>query len=434
MKINKLIVKNYKTFNNLNISLDQFNVIVGSNASGKSNFLSIFKFLKDISFSGLENAIQLHGGPEYIKNINTKGNKNLSIELNIDFDIQPRLVLSMKPDDQLKENERFEGLGMTFKELKYKFEISFNSSRKYKVINEDIKFKGDLSKLTVGESQKIKEDEFHKGSTITFSRDPSGKVTFKTGAIQHFIKSMKHTQLPILPMQFVKVKHTELFLLEKAQELGLSILPPIATTIQNISSYDFDCKASKTATPISVRNTLESDGSNLPIVLKRVLNNPDTKKQFYSLIRDCLPFIDSYKTRPLLDKSIMLEVKEIYQSQYLPSLLLSDGTISITAIIIALYFENNSLIILEEPERNVHPALVSKVIDFMKDVSETKQVIISTHNPEVVKYAGQENIVFISRNKKGNSIMTAPKNNEEIQVFLENELGIEELFIQNLLT
>ncbi|WP_456439167.1 AAA family ATPase, partial [Caldithrix abyssi] len=65
--ITKIDVKNFKSFDHLNIELSNFNVVIGPNASGKSNFVQIFRFLKDIEQLGLENAVSLQGGVEYLR-------------------------------------------------------------------------------------------------------------------------------------------------------------------------------------------------------------------------------------------------------------------------------------------------------------------------------------------------------------------------------
>jgi predicted ATPase len=127
-------------------------------------------------------------------------------------------------------------------------------------------------------------------------------------------------------------------------------------------------------------------------------------------------------------------MSEIYaEDTYFPASLLSDGTINIIALIVALYFEDMPFIIIEEPERNIHPHLISRVINMLKDVSPKKQIIITTHNPQIVKYADLEDLLLISRNDKGYSEISKPAENEEIKAFLEEELGIEELYVSNLL-
>jgi hypothetical protein len=51
----------------------------------------------------------------------------------------------------------------------------------------------------------------------------------------------------------------------------------------------------------------------------------------------------------------------------------------------------------------------------------------------VVKHAGIEDILLISRDSEGFSVVSRPADKEEVRTFLENEIGIEELFVQNLL-
>jgi predicted ATPase len=91
------------------------------------------------------------------------------------------------------------------------------------------------------------------------------------------------------------------------------------------------------------------------------------------------------------------------------------------------------LVIIEEPERNIHPYLISKVVNMMKDASKKKQIVITTHNPEILKHADLNDILLISRDKDGFSTISRPIEKEEIKKFLENEIGIEELYVQNLL-
>ncbi len=89
--------------------------------------------------------------------------------------------------------------------------------------------------------------------------------------------------------------------------------------------------------------------------------------------------------------------------------------------------------IIEEPERNIHPYLISKIVSMMKDASQKKQIIVTTHNPEAVKHASLEDILLVNRDKEGFSNICRPTEKIEIKTFLENEIGIEELYVQNLL-
>lgn len=84
MSIKRIEVRNFKSFEELKIDPGKFNVIIGANASGKSNFVHIFEFLRDITSSGLNNAISMQGGVEYLRNMNIGASEPLSIKVVFD--------------------------------------------------------------------------------------------------------------------------------------------------------------------------------------------------------------------------------------------------------------------------------------------------------------------------------------------------------------
>ena len=69
----------------------------------------------------------------------------------------------------------------------------------------------------------------------------------------------------------------------------------------------------------------------------------------------------------------------------------------------------------------------------MKDASKNKQIIVTTHNPEVVKHTDLDDLLLVTRDKDGFSEVYRPAQKKEIKTFLKNDLGIEELYVQNLL-
>jgi predicted ATP-dependent endonuclease of OLD family len=71
----------------------------------------------------------------------------------------------------------------------------------------------------------------------------------------------------------------------------------------------------------------------------------------------------------------------------------------------------------------------------IRDVTENtdKQVFITTHNVEVVRNAPLESIRLVSRGDDGFTQVEQPAKNERVQTFLENGMGIGELYTENLL-
>ena len=189
----------------------------------------------------------------------------------------------------------------------------------------------------------------------------------------------------------------------------------------------------KMAIEFSAKKELEENGSNLSLVIKKIKEDKKNEIKFQKIINNMLPFVEKCDVQQLSDRYWLFKLKEKFSKDCYPASLLSDGTINIIGLIIALYFEESDISIIEEPERNMHPTLIQKVLEMIKDASKNKQIIITTHNPEVVKYANINDIYLIKRDENGYSKIIKPVDKEEVRIFLKNNLGLEDLFINNIL-
>jgi predicted ATPase len=85
MIITRLILKNWKNFKELDVELQGRAIIVGANASGKSNLLDVFRFLRDIAKpgGGLQKAVTDRGGITKIRALAARKNPNVEIEVHL---------------------------------------------------------------------------------------------------------------------------------------------------------------------------------------------------------------------------------------------------------------------------------------------------------------------------------------------------------------
>lgn len=416
MGIQRIKVTNFKSFKELEVVLGEFNVLIGANASGKSNFVQIFKFMKDIASHGLDNAVSMQGGVEYLRNINVGATENFSLKVVSDSDF--RLVVRRTKNDDF--------IGIKTYETTYEFALKFKKrGLGFEIAKDNLTRQCNFVRLEE-RKKKLEEKEKLGEGDVTVSR-ANGKV--KIGL--HKPEEVPIKEEDIYPpfLREEKLPPNTLLI-----QTPFFFIPQLEGFFGNISVYDFDPKLPKKATPITGKAELEEDGSNLSIILKKITENKEKRRKLFNLVNDLLPFIGNLDVENFADKSLLFKLQEIYfENQYLPASLISDGTINITALIVALYFEKKQLTIIEEPERNIHPYLISKVVDMMKDASQKKQIIATTHNPEIVKHAGLDNLLLVSRDEKGFSRVSRPAGTEEVKTFLENEIGIEELYVQNLL-
>jgi predicted ATPase len=87
-----------------------------------------------------------------------------------------------------------------------------------------------------------------------------------------------------------------------------------------------------------------------------------------------------------------------------------------------------SIAVIEEPERNIHPHLIARLMQLMRDASSKRQVIITTHNPELVRNSKIEDLLLVTRGKDGISSVTRPEESAAVREFLSRDIGVEELF------
>jgi predicted ATPase len=84
--ITHLTAKNWRNFRSVDVDLRERQFIVGANASGKSNLLDIFRFLRDIAKSeggGLQKAIKDRLGISKIRSLAARRDPEISIEITL---------------------------------------------------------------------------------------------------------------------------------------------------------------------------------------------------------------------------------------------------------------------------------------------------------------------------------------------------------------
>src|SRR5512136_1661360 len=419
MPIQRIHVENYKSFSEIDIELSRFQVVIGSNAAGKSNFISIFRFLRDITKNGIVNAIAMQGGAEYLQNTNIGTSRDLVIRVDYLPEQKVEILEQECRDTPL--------LAIQSCQSTYEFAIRFDSAGDdFSITRDRLSIGCEVMSCNSNGKRMSTNEKIGRGEIQVMSE--GGNLTYVVDLPEGF----PLTEQELIPIYF-RGKHVpeKTLLLETPYAYPL---PHVEKFFDRIAIYDIDPKLLKKGVAITGKRDLEEDAGNLALVLKNIIGDPEKKRKFSNLLRDVLPFVDDFSVKKFMDISLILTLRERYAKNHdLPSPSLSDGTMTIFALIIALYFEDKPFIIIEEPVTHIHPFLIGRVITMMKESSSGKQIMITTHSTEVVKHAPIEDLLLVSRDTDGFSIVSRPADKEEVRTFLENEIGIEELYIQNLL-
>ncbi|MDB5194675.1 MAG: putative ATPase [Parcubacteria group bacterium] len=91
MIVKHLRVKNWRNFQSIDTALQERQFLVGPNASGKSNFLDIFRFLRDVAKTeggGMQKALKDRGGLSKIRCFAARKDPEVSIEIELAKDAE----------------------------------------------------------------------------------------------------------------------------------------------------------------------------------------------------------------------------------------------------------------------------------------------------------------------------------------------------------
>src|SRR4030043_1361848 len=85
MQFKHIILSNWRNFTSVDVSLALRMFLVGPNASGKSNFLDVFRFLRDIAKpgGGLQKAVIERGGLSKIRCLAARQYPDIEIEVSL---------------------------------------------------------------------------------------------------------------------------------------------------------------------------------------------------------------------------------------------------------------------------------------------------------------------------------------------------------------
>lgn len=415
--IRKLTVRNFKSIRRLDLELGEFNVLVGANASGKSNVVEVLRFIRDLASLGIDDAVSLQGGPPYLLNFKAR-DEPLVVETVADEGLRPMLPAAPSSGYHLVI---FDSPTVT-----RRLELGFAPGPGVVVLKDEVVLSGQLS----GVGLEGHQEPLGAGS-LTLAAE-GGQVKLTLGVAAAAAVGTLRTAHPLLPGPIDLRGGTTLAFGPTRFELLLG--GPSGGGVGDLAVYNIDPDSPKLGARPRGRATLEEDAGNLAQFLRGVLSDPPRKRKLLGVLGDLLPFLTDAHVQTFADKTALLEFAERYwPDRFVPASSLSDGTISLVALVAALYFAGQFLRAFEEPERSIHPSLIAKVVEMMRDAARRAQVLITTHSPEVVRHAGVENLLLVRRDSSGYTSVARAGDLTRVKEFLRDELGVGDLFVANLL-
>ncbi len=319
--ISKVHLKGYKSIRDLEIDFKPgLNIIIGPNGSGKTNFLELISQFTWDAYKEREK-VYIHALIKYIGNTN-----ELIRETEGDFELRNDMPI-------FKETHRiyFNNQLIQHSETIYKSNNRFENKD---LLNERIDKDG------------ILEDNWWMSQMVCFG-NPINDILKKGIDFKLGIYTDKYFLHPILSNTF----------LSEFEEYNIeSFLDKIFYFVENDNSLIVNSKFIeylREFTPIK----------NVGIQVERMSINKSSNEKEKTI------------TNVLLNFTIENRIIGWHE--------LSDGTRRMFYII-ASFLGIGDTFLIEEPELGIHPDQLHKLMDFLIEQSKEKQIIITTHSPEVL--------------------------------------------------
>ncbi len=355
--IRRVVIHNYKSIAKCDVTLGRFNVLVGRNGAGKSNFLDSLQFVAQaLSPGSLSHALESRGGIANVLRRGMKTGDNFRIELQVQW--------SRSQADYVIQIAKQPHGGFVVDEERLEYRTSEQGIKLFK------KFYRDREKLS-----------------------DSGDSDIDIKSI-----SKESLYLPIASVQYVVCEY-------------------VREALSSFCLYNPIPDLMRPPHPIQSGSTLKGSGSNLTSAVSRLFRErPKTLARIVEYLAQIVPGLISVQQLEISGFEI-LEFPLQVPGESLPRIFhsqnMSDGTLRSLAVLVAalqtLESSRTSHVIgIEEPEAAIHPAAMAVLLDALREASVNTQILITTHSPDLLDRVDIETDSLFAVSDESGSTVIAP--------------------------
>lgn len=373
MIVSRVILKNWRNFESADVALSERMFLVGPNAAGKSNFLDVFKFLRDLAMpgGGLQKAIADRGDVPQIRCLSARKESDIGVTV------------------ELRNSEA--------EEFAWKYSIGIKlqerGERDPYLVHEKVWRGGETMPFILRPNQDDEKDK--KRLTQTYLEQISANAEFRE--VSSFFQDIKY--LHLVPQL---IKYPEAFRGKKlsGDPYGLDFLESVAAT-----------------TPRTRDARLKKIDQALTLVVPQLGELSYRPDETFGI-----PHLEArFKHwRPGAGKQ--------REDQF------SDGTLRLIGLLWSL-LSGDSLLLLEEPELSLHTGIVSQLAPLIHRLQRSKkgkrQVLLSTHSEALLanRTIDPSEVLMLIPGKDGSTSVRSASTDEEIKALLSGGMNIAEAVI-----
>ena len=349
MIISKIELFNWKNFHRCEVGVQERCFVVGANAAGKSNFIDALRFLRDVAKQGggLQTAVRVRGGITKIRCLAAREQSNVKLAIELSESDSRELCW------HYELNFKHTGGGIRENQVKSVAEEVFSEIEQRYVL--------DRSAETLGEDEETLK--------YTYLEQPNANKDFRV--IQQFLQNVEY--LNVVP-QMVRESASSSYSGDKEDYYGRNFLKRLALLNDNTRRSYFRKinEFLKLAVPQLEELSFVKDEIGVPHLEARYVH---------------------WRTRGSKQQEMQF----------------SDGTLRLIGFLFAL-IDSNGVLLLEEPEINLHPGIVAQFPEFIAKIQRVKkggrQVFITTHSYDILSNEGiaPEEVLLLTNSPEGTEV------------------------------
>lgn len=388
---------NYRCLQYVHRPLKPFHVLVGPNASGKTTFLDVIGFLRDLVAQGLDAALEERTPNPRELLFQGQGN-------------QLELAVEAKIPDFLRENSTRPELDT----VRYQVAIGLVGD------SDQLEFRAETllcKRSEVTESpylpffpmaksppESLLERLRRRNTRTLLNKAASGNDNF-------YSETYNDSRSDWGPSFRLGPRRSALGTLPEDKDNF-----PIATWFREhltngVQHFFLNSRTIRHPSPHTRIGGFLPDGSNLPWVVARLRSDDPVRYQAWvDHLRTALPDLVDITTFERPEDRHCYMTYEYTDEVKIPSWLVSDGTLRLTALTLPAYLMDlQGTYLIEEPENGIHPAAVSTAFDSLSSMYNS-QVLMASHSPVVLNTAQVDQVLCFAKSADGSAdIVSGPE-------------------------
>ncbi len=404
--LTRVEIDGFKSFENFSIDLPPFAVVVGANASGKSNFFDALRLISRLAEADFSEAARaVRGRPHELFRLHADGTRsprmNFAVEVLMDRDIIDTFSVSHK----LKSN-------------RVRYEIGLAMQKDDASPIERVVVVHEQAQLIERDKDRLFRDRRIKPAVIEALREwaPARRN------IRDLIKPVEWEGQPAIEirqdgaggrkMHAPLGKSSRTWLASVGTPEQALHLYALQSELRAIAFLHLDPAAAAEAVDLVSSDVLATNGANLAHVIVRLVADTatsdrpdgvlsDIRQELRALIPEIADIrVDHNKAARKYELFARLRDKTEFDAR-----LLSDGTLRLLTLITALYDgRRRGVLCFEEPENGLHEARIPQLINLLRrfttdlaappqDGEKLSQIIVNSHSPIVLQHLEPEEVI-----------------------------------------